>query len=390
MPLSTLIPPALQEKMTAWRRDIHAHPETAFEEVRTSNVVADALTSMGIEVHRGLGGTGVVGTLTNGTGPTIGLRADMDALNMDEKNELAHASRFPGKMHACGHDGHTAMLLGAAQHLSQNRDFSGTVRFIFQPAEENEGGARRMVEQGLFDLFPCDSIYGMHNVPQLELGKFGIRTGPMFAASDFFEIQIIGKGAHAAHPHAGTDAIVAASALVGALQSIVSRNTNPQEALILSVTQLSSGNTWNVLPDEALLRGTCRSFTEQTRTLAHRRMTEICDGIAKTYGARIDLKYIEGYPPVVNAAAPTEAAVAAARALVGNDKVNTALPARTGSEDFSYMQQICPGAYIMLGSARGDNDPPVHNPFYDFNDDALSYGAGYWVTLTKQLLQQPA
>ncbi|HLU02631.1 MAG TPA: M20 aminoacylase family protein [Advenella sp.] len=387
MTISHLISPQLQQQMTHWRRDIHAHPETAFEEVRTSGLVAEALTKMGIKVHRGLGATGVVGTLTNGTGPTIGLRADMDALHMEEKGDLAHASRHQGKMHGCGHDGHTAMLLGAAQYLSENRDFNGTVHFIFQPAEENEGGARQMVEQGLFDLFPCDSIYGMHNVPQMALGTFGIRCGPMFSASDFFEIRITGKGAHAAHPQAAVDSIVAASSLVCALQSIVSRNVNPQDALVLSVTQISAGDTWNVLPDDALIRGTCRSFTVQTRALARKRIEEICAGIAKSYGTQINVNYIEGYPPVVNAEAPTLAAITAAQTLVGNAAVNTDMPPRTGSEDFSYMQQQCDGAYIMLGSAKGENDPPVHNPYYDFNDDALQYGAGYWVTLTKQLLK---
>lgn len=387
MTVSNLISPTLKQQMMSWRQDIHAHPETAFEEHRTADVVANALTNMGLDVHRGLGGTGVVGTLSNGIGPTIGLRADMDALHMEEKGTVEHISTHIGKMHACGHDGHTAMLLGAAQYLSENRDFNGTVRFIFQPAEENEGGARHMVEQGLFEQFPCDSIYGMHNSPQMPLGNFGIRVGPMFSASDFFEIKITGKGGHAAHPHTSVDSIVAASNLVCSLQSIVGRNANPQEALVISVTQISAGDTWNVLPDDALIRGTCRSFTPEIRELARQRITQICDGIALTYGVKVNLNYIEGYPAVVNAPVPTQAAISAAQLIAGKEQVSTNLPARTGSEDFSYMQQVCEGAYIILGAGKGPNDPPVHNPYYDFNDDALPYGAGYWITLAKQLLK---
>lgn len=382
-----LISASLHQKMTAWRRDLHAHPETAFEEVRTSDVVAAALKTMGLEVHRGLGGTGVVGTLSTGAGPTIGLRADMDALDMDEKGAIAHASRHAGKMHACGHDGHTAMLLGAAEYLSKHRDFLGTVRFIFQPAEENEGGGRHMVEQGLFKLFPCDSVYGMHNTPQMPLGQFGIREGAMLAASDFFEIRVNGKGAHAAHPHAGIDAILAASNVICAMQSITSRNVNPLESLVVSVTQISAGDTWNVLPDDALIRGTCRSFTPEIRQLARDRIEQICSGVALSSGTRIELKYIEGYPAAVNAPEPTQAAIRAAQSVVGDTRVNTAMPARMGSEDFSYMQQACPGAYIMLGAGRGTDDPPVHNPYYDFNDDALPYGTAYWVTLVRQVLR---
>lgn len=379
-----MIPDSLYEKMVGWRRDLHAHPETAFEEHRTSDVVARALTDMGMAVSRGLGGTGVVGTLRNGEGPCLGLRADMDALDIQELGDYAHASRYEGKMHACGHDGHTAMLLGAARYLSEHKPFRGTIHFIFQPAEENEGGGRQMVEDGLFRQFPCDAVFGLHNSPQMQFGTFGIRTGAMFSASDFFEIAVTGKGAHAAHPHTGTDTIVAASYVVASLQNIVSRNVDPLDSLILSVTQIRGGETWNVLPQETIIRGTCRSFTPEARALAKQRIGQVCQGVALSSGTEISLHYREGYPAVINAAEPTEYAIQAAQDVVGKGKVDTQCRPRMGSEDFSYMQQVCPGAYIMLGTAKGDNDPPVHNPYYDFNDAALPVGAGYWVKLAER------
>ncbi|OWT64184.1 M20 aminoacylase family protein [Candidimonas nitroreducens] len=383
-----LISQPLRLQMAEWRHDLHSHPETAFEEHRTSDMVAAALGAMGMAVDRGLAGTGVVGTLHNGAGPSLGLRADMDALNMQEKGDCPHASAYSGKMHACGHDGHTAMLLGAAAYLSEHKPFRGTLHFIFQPAEENEGGGRRMVEQGLFERFPCDAVYGLHNFPQFPLGTFAIREGAMFSASDFFEIKITGKGAHAAAPHTGTDAIVAAAYVVAALQNVVSRNVDPLESLILSVTQIKAGDTWNVLPQEALIRGTCRSFAAPVRKLAQERIGQICDGIALSSATRIELDYREGYPAVVNPAAPTQAAIRAAQAVAGKANVDTHCRPRVGSEDFSFMQQARPGAYIMLGTARSDNDPPLHNPYYDFNDDALPFGAAYWITLAQQLLPQ--
>lgn len=384
MAVNGVVSKSLHEKMIAWRRDIHAHPETAFEEHRTSALVAEALSRMGMEVVRGIGGTGVVGVLKNGEGPSLGLRADMDALDMEELGNCPHASTKPGKMHACGHDGHTAMLLGAAAHLSESRSFQGAIHFIFQPAEENEGGGRRMVEDGLFSRFPCDMVFGLHNSPQMAFGSFGIRTGPMFSASDFFEIVVAGKGAHAAHPHTGVDTIVAASQLVTSLQGIVSRNMDPLDSLILSVTQIRGGDTWNVLPQETIIRGTCRSFTVIGRELAKRRIQQVCEGVAVSSGTEITLNYKEGYPAVVNAPEPTEQAIRAAVAVAGEANVDTQCRPRTGSEDFSYMQQVCSGAYIMLGTARGENDPPVHNPYYDFNDDALPVGAAYWITLAEQ------
>ncbi|MBV7483339.1 M20 aminoacylase family protein [Bordetella sp. BOR01] len=387
MPVSDVISSSLLQRMVAWRRDLHAHPETAFEEHRTSDAVAAALAAMGMEVSRGLAQTGVVGTLCNGEGPRLGFRADMDALNMEERGDVLHASSYPGKMHACGHDGHTAMLLGAAHYLSENKHFQGTLHFIFQPAEENEGGGKQMVEQGLFEQFPCDAVFGLHNTPQMPFGFFGIREGAMFSASDFFEIRVVGKGAHAALPHTGADAIVTASQVVGCLQNVVSRNVDPLETLTISVTQFISGDTWNVLPHDALLRGTCRSFTPQVRKMARARIETICRGIALSSGTRIELEYREGYPVAVNAPAPTQRAIRAARELAGNTNVDANCRPRMGSEDFSFMQQACPGAYIMLGTARGDNDPPLHNPYYDFNDDALPIGAAYWIALAMQTRQ---
>ncbi len=379
-----MISKSLHEKMIAWRRDLHAHPETAFEEHRTSDVVARALQDMGMEVTRGLATTGLVGTLRNGDGPSLGLRADMDALNMQELGTCDHASTYEGKMHACGHDGHTAMLLGAAQYLSEHKPFRGTIHFIFQPAEENEGGGKYMVQDGLFTRFPCDAVFGLHNAPQMRFGTFSIREGAMLSASDFFEIVVSGNGAHAAHPHTGVDTIVAASSVVGALQGIVSRNLDPLDSLVISVTQIRGGDTWNVLPQETVIRGTCRSFTDKARALAKSRITEVCEGVAITSGARITLNYREGYPATTNAPEPTRQAIRAAQSLVGEENVDTNCKQRMGSEDFAFMQQACPGAYIILGTARGENDPPVHNPYYDFNDDALPLGAAYWIRLAEQ------
>lgn len=384
MPNLPTLSPALIAQMTAWRHDFHAHPETAFEEHRTSEAIATALKNMGLSVHRGLAGTGVVGTLSVSAGPVIGLRADMDALDMTELGEKPHMSCYPGKMHGCGHDGHSAMLLGAAQYLSENKPDQGTVHFIFQPAEENFGGGRRMVEDGLFELFPCDAVYGLHNAPGIALGQFAIREGAMMAASDFFEITVVGKGAHGAHPDAGVDAIVTASQIVLALQTLVSRNVSAQDALVVSVTQIQGGDTWNVLPESVLIRGTCRSFSEVIRQRARRRMKEVCEGAATSSGARVALDYREGYPSVVNADAPTKAAIEAAQSVAGQAGVDTACRLRMGSEDFSYLMQACPGAYIVLGTAKGENDPPVHNPYYDFNDDALRFGAAYWIELAKR------
>lgn len=382
---SSIISDELIAQMRHWRHDIHAHPETAFEEIRTADVVANALRNMGLAVETGIAKTGVVATLTTGPGPTIGLRADMDALDIHELTGKSYASVYAGKMHACGHDGHTAMLLGAAHYLSTHRPFMGTVHFIFQPAEENEGGGRVMVEQGLFDRFPCDAVFGLHNAPRMPLGQFAIRSGAMLSASDFFEITITGKGAHAAYPQSGIDVIVAGSELVLALQQIVSRNSDPLDPLVVSVTEFKGGETWNVLPEQVTIRGTCRSFTERNRALAKQRFTEICAGLSQATGTDINLNYILGYPATVNTEAAVKQAVQAAAAVVGPERVNDNCTPRMGSEDFGYMLQACPGAYIILGTSEQGDEAAVHNPYYDFNDNALALGASYWVQLVKQL-----
>jgi len=376
----------IRQSMLAWRRDIHANPETAFEEHRTANVVAQALQLAGLPVHRGLATTGVVATLKNGDGPCIALRADLDALNMQELGTQAHASRCPGKMHGCGHDGHTAMLLGAAVHLARHKPFRGTVHFVFQPGEENEGGGRVMVEQGLFELFPADAVYGMHNFPQLPRGQFAIRSGTMTAYLDTFEIVVTGKGSHGAMPETGIDAVVVSAQLVNALQTIVSRRIGATDSAVVSVTQIHGGDTWNVIPETVVLRGTVRTLDADVQRRTKAAMQQICDGVALTHGARVALEYREGYPGVVNTVQETAAAVSAAASLVGNDRVHTDIPPAMGSEDFAFMLQKRPGAYIAIGAAEGDDDPPVHNPYYDFNDAILPLGAAYWVALVRQQL----
>jgi len=376
----------IRQSMVAWRRDIHANPETAFEEHRTANVVAQALMLMGLPVHRGLAVTGVVATLKNGEGPSIALRADLDALNMQELGSQAHASKCVGKMHACGHDGHTAMLLGAAAHLARHKPFRGTVHFVFQPGEENEGGGRVMVDEGLFDQFPADAVYGMHNFPQMPRGHFAIRTGTMTAFLDTFEISVTGKGSHGAMPETGIDSVVVASQLVNALQTIVSRRTGATESAVVSVTQIHGGDTWNVIPETTVLRGTVRTLDPAVQDRTEAAMRQVCEGVAQTHGAQVALKYMRGYPGVVNTPAETAAAVAAAASLVGEAQVHTDIPPAMGSEDFAFMLLKRPGAYIGIGAGEGANDPPVHNPYYDFNDNILPLGAAYWVALVRQQL----
>jgi amidohydrolase len=376
----------LRGEMAEWRHDIHAHPETAFEERRTSALVAKKLESFGLRVHQGLGRTGVVGSLSGGSGKrAIGLRADMDALDIHEKNGFDHRSQHEGKMHACGHDGHTAMLLGAAKYLSATRNFDGTVHFIFQPAEENEGGGREMVEQGLFDKFPCDSVYGMHNWPGMPVGQFGLRSGPMMASFDIFEIELTGRGCHAALPHTGIDPIVAASALVQALQSITSRNVDPIESSVVSVTQIHAGDTWNVVPDAAVLRGTTRAFRPEVQDLIERRMREICSGIAATYGAQVKVRYERRYPPTVNAARETEICASVLERMAGAQNV-VRVPPVMGSEDFAFMLQAKAGCYVFVGNGPGAGGCMLHNPHYDFNDEILPLGASYWANLVEHLL----
>ncbi|MDD5210077.1 MAG: M20 family metallopeptidase [Elusimicrobiales bacterium] len=376
----------LHAEMTAWRRDIHAHPETAFEERRTSALVAEKLESFGLAVHKGLGRTGVVGTLKAGSGKgAIGLRADMDALPLQEKNDFAYRSQNEGKMHACGHDGHTAMLLGAAKYLAATKRFSGTIHFIFQPAEESGGGGREMVGQGLFDKFPCDSVYGMHNWPGLPVGQFGVRPGPIMASSDIFEIELTGHGCHAAMPHTGIDLVVTASALVQALHTIVSRSVDPIEPAVISVTQLHAGDAYNVIPGTAVLRGTARAFSPAVQDLIESRINEICAGVAAAYGAKAKVSYTRNYPPTVNAEREAELCASVLKGLAGAGNV-IRVPQVMGAEDFSFMLRARPGCYIFAGNGPVRDGCALHNPRYDFNDEILPLGAAYWATLAGHIL----
>lgn len=378
---------ALKGRMRDWRHDLHAHPETAFEEVRTAAFVADRLRELGIEVHEGIAKTGVVGVIHGkAEGDWLGLRADIDALHLEEGNQFAHRSTHPGRMHACGHDGHTAMLLGAAAYLAQHRDFAGTVAVIFQPAEENEGGGRAMVEDGLFERFPIRSIYGLHNWPGLELGRFAITSGAIMASYDIFEITLNGQGAHAAMPHLGRDVLVTAAQIVTALQTIAARNVSPLDSAVVSVTQIHGGDTWNVLPQQAVIRGTVRTFAPATQDLVERRIGEITQGIAAAQGVTANLRYERRYPATINH--PDQAAIAAQAAarVVGDDQVDRAALPSMGAEDFAFMLQVRPGAYIWAGAGPGQAGCMLHNPGYDFNDELLTIGANYWVELVKTVL----
>ncbi len=376
-----------QDEMTAWRRDIHAHPETAFEEHRTSEFVAGRLAEFGIEVHQGLAGTGVVGTLKVGEGGgAIALRADLDALHIHETNDFDYRSQNDGKMHACGHDGHMTMLLGAAKYLAETRNFDGTVHFIFQPAEENEGGARVMVEEGLFEKFPVDGVYGMHNWPGLAEGKFAARTGPLMASFDIFEITIRGRGGHAAMPHLAIDPVIVAANLVNALQTIVSRVADPQDSAVVSVTQIHGGDTWNVIPEEVTLGGTTRSFSAEVQDMIEAKIDELASNVAATHGASARVSYERRYPPVVNTEAETELAAAAAAGIVGVENIERNPVPSMGAEDFAYMLQERPGSYVWIGNGPGEGGCMLHNPGYDFNDAVLPIGASYWARLAESLL----
>jgi hippurate hydrolase len=378
--IATIVP-----EMTQWRHHIHAHPETAFEEVATSSFVADKLRSFGLEVHTGLARTGVVGVLRGGNGSAaIGLRADLDALHVRESSGVAYASLHEGRMHACGHDGHTTMLLGAAKALAQGGSVGGTVYFIFQPAEENEGGGRVMVEEGLFERFPMSAVYGMHNWPRKPLGTFAMRAGPLMAAYDVFEIVATGKGAHAAMAYMGKDPMLFAAHAINALQTIVARNLHPLDAGVVSVTQVHGGDTWNVIPQEVVMRGTVRSFKREVQDLIEQRMRTIVAGVAATFEMTATLRYERRYPATVNAEAETRNAIAAAAAVVGRHNVDTEPTPEMGSEDFAFMLDAKPGCYVWLGAGRGPDTPNIHSPQYDFNDDALAIGASYWVTLAEQ------
>ncbi len=377
---------AFHDDMSAWRREIHAHPETAFEEYRTSDFVAAKLKSFGLEVHRGLAGTGVVATLKRGDGPSIGLRADMDALHIHEANGFAHKSQNQGKMHACGHDGHTTMLLGAARYLSEAGKFKGTVHFIFQPAEENEGGGRKMVEEGLFKLFPVEQVYGMHNWPGMPAGRFAVRAGPMMAAFDIFEIIVRGRGAHAAMPHTGIDPVVTAAQIVTGLQTIASRGTHPVDAAVVSVTQIHAGDTWNVIPAEVVLRGTTRSFRPEVRDNIEKSIPRIAEGIAAAHGATVSVRYERRYPPTINEPGATEIAARAATDVVGEAQVERNPTPTMGAEDFAFMLEQKPGCYVWIGNGPTDNERVLHSPHYDFNDEVLPIGASYWARLVETTL----
>jgi amidohydrolase len=377
------------DELTAFRRDIHAHPELGFEETRTSDLVAGQLAGFGIEVHRGLGKTGVVGRLRVGNSPrTIGLRADMDCLPILEANSFAHRSTHQGRMHACGHDGHTTMLLGAARHLAQSRNFDGTVHFIFQPAEEGLGGADAMIKDGLFDEFPCDIIFGMHNRPGLAVGKFQIRPGAMMAGGAFFDIAITGRGAHGARPESGVDPVLVGSHITTALQSIVARNVRPQDTVVVSVTQIHGGDAYNVIPERAVLRGTVRCFSKATMSLVEERMRRIAEGVASGFGATASLDFRPLFPPLVNHADEAQFICDCAAEVVGDDNVNRHAGLVMASEDFSYMLERVPGAYIQIGNGDGEGGCEVHNPGYDFNDEALPYGAALFVRLVEKRLER--
>jgi hippurate hydrolase len=374
------------DDLVAWRHDFHAHPELGFEEERTSTIVAEKLKSWGIEVHRGIGKTGVVGVLEGKAGRggnhrRIGLRADMDALPIEEATGLPYASKNPGRMHACGHDGHTTMLLGAARYLAETRAFDGTAVFIFQPAEEGLGGARAMLADGLFERFPCDEVYGLHNSPHGPRGKVTMRAGAAMAAADFFDIRIKGQGSHGAHPDEARDPSVVAMTLGQAMQTIVSRNADPLKAMVVSITQIHAGAAYNVIPETAHLAGTVRTFDEKMRKLAQDRIRELAAGIGAAFGAEIDVEIRDIFSVLHNHEAQTAAAEEVAVELFGRGNVETGVTPKMGSEDFADMLQAVPGAYVWLGGAPG---PALHNPGYLFNDEILPLGAALLARLVEK------
>ena len=378
---------SFHEELTRWRRDIHAHPELGFEEERTSDLVAQKLAAFGCVVHRGIGRTGVVGTLRAGLSQrSIGLRADMDALPIEEANRFDHRSTNAGRMHACGHDGHTTMLLGAARYLAETRDFDGTVNFIFQPAEEGLGGGAAMLKDGLFERFPCDAIFGMHNRPGMAVGKFAIRPGPMMAGGAFFDIAIVGRGAHGARPESGVDPVVVAAHVTTALQTVVARNVRPIDTAVLSVTQIHAGDAYNVIPERAVIRGTVRAFSTETMEMMRAAMERIASGVAQGLGATASLDFRYPFVPLVNDAAETDFIADTAAELVGAENVNRSGGLSMASEDFSFMLARCPGAYIQIGNGAGDGGCEVHNDGYDFNDAILPLGASLFARLVEKRL----
>jgi hippurate hydrolase len=379
---------AIHPEMTAWRQDLHAHPELSMQEVRTSRVVCEKLTEFGVdEIITGMATHGVVGVIRAGSSDrAIGLRADMDALPIQEATGLPHASRNAGVMHACGHDGHTAMLLGAAKYLAETRNFDGTVYLVFQPAEEFEAGADKMVKDGLFERCPMEKIYGLHNWPQGKLGTFQWKTGPVMAAVGFFDIVITGKGSHGALPHQGIDPIVISAQIIGALQTIVSRSIETFKGGVVSIGSISGGDAYNVLPEVVTMKGTARWFQPEVGDLIESSMHRLVNGIAESFGATAELRYQRHAPSTVNDAEATALAVDAARAVAGADGVKELRTPTMGGEDFAFMLNAKQGSYLMLGSARGSDDPSLHHPKYDFNDDILPIGASWWATLVEQQL----
>ncbi|MDH4451337.1 MAG: M20 family metallopeptidase [Rhodoferax sp.] len=393
----TLIEPIVAHapEIAALRQDIHAHPELCFQEVRTADVVAAKLTEWGIPIHRGMGTTGVVGIVKAGTSErAIALRADMDALPMQESNTFAHASRHPGKMHACGHDGHTAMLLAAAQYLAQHRHFDGTVYLVFQPAEEGGGGAREMIKDGLFERFPVEAVFGMHNWPGMAAGTFAVSAGPVMASSNEFKITIRGKGGHAAIPHNAIDPVVVACQLVQGFQTIISRNVKPIDAGVISVTMVHAGEATNVIPDRCELRGTVRTFSIEVLDLIEHRMRAMSESLCAAFNTRVEFEFVRNYPPTINSAPEAAFARKVMERMVGADKVFAQEPTM-GAEDFSFMLQAKPGCYAFIGNGEGDHRSlghgggpcTLHNPSYDFNDALLPVGATYWVRLAEEWLQ---
>jgi hippurate hydrolase len=377
-----------RDGLVALRRDLHAHPELGFEEVRTSEIVRRELEAAGVEVTTGIAQTGVVGTLRNGDGPCIGLRADMDALAMPELADRPYRSTVPGKMHACGHDGHTTMLLGAAKHLARTRRFKGTVHFIFQPAEEGRGGAKRMVEEGFFERFPLDAVYGLHNMPGLATDQIAVVAGPQLASSDSWEAIFRGVGTHGAKPHLGRDPIAASGQFLSALQTIVSRRVDPLQAAVVSACSIRAGDpeAWNVIPDDVTIRGTARAYTPEVRDLLEAEIGRMARGIAAANDIAVDYRFIRRIPPVVNHPEAAARARAAAEAVVGAERVITEFPPSTAGDDFAFFAAQVPGAFVWLGNGPAENGALHHNSRYDFNDDASGTGASFWVALVEQEL----
>ncbi len=379
---------SLHNQLVDWRHDFHMHPELGFEEQRTSERVAQLLESYGIEVNRNIGGTGIVGVLKKGSGSrSIALRADMDALPVTERNAFTHASKFTGKMHACGHDGHTTMLLGAAKYLADNGDFDGSVHFIFQPNEEHGHGAQAMLDSALFDQFPSDAVFAIHNLPGMEAGAFATRTGSITASESLFEIRILAQGGHAALPHMGVDALLVGAQIVGALQTIVSRKLDPAYGGVVSVTEFTTDGQRNVLPGTALLSGDARALTPQINQTIEDRLRQISEGICASHGVRAEVNYETVFPATINTSGPVRAALRAAAALVGENRVDGACEPRLFSDDFAHMAASRPGCYILMGNGtQGSNAQPLHSGDYDFNDEILVAGSSFWVELVEQEL----